>query len=493
VAVEVPSRPRAEQLGVAQLLQLGSAWLPLFMHQAPKPPPARDRSVLGFVATALEHEAFRAAATAVATELATHLACERVSLGFLHGREIRVEAISHSASFDARTKLIRDIAAAMEEAVDQEATLVYPPPDPGVTDLSKAHAGLCEAQADGAVCTLLLSASGRVLGALTLEYPADRSPDREHVPLCQQVAALVGPILDSKRREERWIGWKVWDAVGRLASELFAPDRPGRKLVAGGVATLVLILTLVPATYRISAPARLEGTVQRVMVAATDGYIAESRTRAGDVVKQGEILGALDDMELKLERRKWLGRRAQVAKKYRAALARHDRAEVNIVLAQLEQADAEIALLDEQLLRTQLVAPFDGVVARGDLSESLGSPVERGEVLFEVAPLDRYRIILEVDEREISDVELGQPGELTLSAIPGESLPLHVERITRVATSEDARNFFRVEAGLEKAPKRLRPGMEGVGKIEAGRRSLLWIWTHSLFDWFRLWAWKRLP
>jgi multidrug efflux pump subunit AcrA (membrane-fusion protein) len=343
------------------------------------------------------------------------------------------------------------------------------------------------------VCTLLLHAGARVLGALTLEYPANRSPDPEHITLGQQVAALLGPILDAKRREERWIVRKVWDALRTQASELFTPDHPGRKLVAGAAATLVLILTLVPASYRISAPARLEGTVQRAVVAATDGYIAESRTRAGDVVKQGEVLGALDDTELKLERRKWLGRRAQVAKQYRAALASHDRAQVNIVLAQLAQADAEVALLDEQLLRTQLVAPFDGIVARGDLSQSLGSPVERGEVLFEVAPLDRYRIILEVDERKISDVELGQPGELTLSAIPGESLPLRVERITPVATPEDARNFFRVEAGLKKAPKRLRPGMEGVGKIEVGRRSLLWIWTHSLVDWFRLWAWKRLP
>jgi RND family efflux transporter MFP subunit len=494
VAVEVPGRSHAEQLGVVELLQLGSAWLPLAMQRSMPPAPGMDRCVLGLVATALEHGPFHAAATAVVTELATRLSCERVSLGFLDGREIRVEAVSHSARFDERTRLIQDIAAAMEEAVDQEATIVHPPPEAGGPDqVSKAHAALCTDQGDGAVCTLLLTASDRVLGALTLEYPAARSPAREHVSLCQQVAALLGPILDAKRREERAVVRKIWDALRAAALEFFTPDRPGRKLVAAGIATVLLMLTLVPATYRIAAPARLEGTVQRVVVAAMDGYIAESRARAGDVVERGEALAALDDTDLRLERRRWSGRRAQIAKEYRAAMASHDRSQVSIVRAQLEQADAEIALLDEQLLRTRLVAPFDGVVARGDLSQSLGSPVERGEVLFEVAPLDRYRIILEVDERAISDVYVGRPGELTLSAIPDESLPLRVERITPVATSEDSRNFFRVEAHLEKAPKRLRPGMEGVGKIEAGRRSLLWIWTHSLYDWLRLWAWKRLP
>jgi hypothetical protein len=36
----------------------------------------------------------------------------------------------------------------------------------------------------------------------------------------------------------------------------------------------------------------------------------------------------------------------------------------------------------------------------------------------------------------------------------------------------------------------LRPGMEGIGKIESGPRSLIWIWTHSIVDWLRLWVWS---
>ena len=91
------------------------------------------------------------------------------------------------------------------------------------------------------------------------------------------------------------------------------------------------------------------------------------------------------------------------------------------------------------------------------------------------------------------DEPVGQRGHLTLSALPRESLPLVVGRITPVATSEEARNFFRVEAALEQASELLRPGMEGIGKIEVGRRSVLWIWTHSLMDWLRLWTWAWLP
>jgi multidrug efflux pump subunit AcrA (membrane-fusion protein) len=166
---------------------------------------------------------------------------------------------------------------------------------------------------------------------------------------------------------------------------------------------------------------------------------------------------------------------------------------VHIVAARLAQAEAQLALLDEQLARTRLVAPFDGIVVAGDLSRALGSPVAKGDVLFEIAPLDGYRIILEVDERDVAQVAEGQAGELALTALPGEALPLVVERVTPVATAEDGRNYFRVEARLDAPSDGLRPGMEGVAKVEAGPRRLAWILGHDLADWLRLWTWSWWP
>ena len=50
----------------------------------------------------------------------------------------------------------------------------------------------------------------------------------------------------------------------------------------------------------------------------------------------------------------------------------------------------------------------------------------------------------------------------------------HVERITPISTARDGRNYFRVEAALEGPIAALRPGMEGVAKIDAGRRRRVW-------------------
>ncbi len=130
---------------------------------------------------------------------------------------------------------------------------------------------------------------------------------------------------------------------------------------------------------------------------------------------------------------------------------------------------------------------------KGDLSQSLGAPVERGQVLFEVAPLESYRVIVEVDERDIADIAVGQRGELVLPSMPGDTFPLVVDKITPVSTAKEGRNYFRVEAHLENTSERLRPGMEGVGKITIDRRKLIWIWTHELIDWLRLKLWAWIP
>jgi hypothetical protein len=75
--------------------------------------------------------------------------------------------------------------------------------------------------------------------------------------------------------------------------------------------------------------------------------------------------------------------------------------------------------------------------------------------------------------------------------MPGDVFPLVIDKITPVSTAKEGRNYFRVEAQLKDASERLRPGMEGVAKVNIDRRKLIWIWTHEAIDWIRLklWAW----
>jgi len=228
------------------------------------------------------------------------------------------------------------------------------------------------------------------------------------------------------------------------------------------------------------------------MVAPAEGYLKLAHVRPGDRVKEGQVVAELSDEDLKLEERKAQSELSQIENSYGTALVKQDRAEVAILGAKLEEARAQLALVQTRLQRTQVVAPFDGIVITGDLTQSLGAPVKKGESLMTLAPEHNFRVILEVDERDIADMKLGKAGSLALSALPGDTFPLEVNRITPVATSGQGRNYFEVEAQMKAKAGELRPGLLGVGKVEAGERSLLWIWTHRISDWLRLTVWSWL-
>jgi len=497
VALEIRSRSERELQAVLRQLQWGTAWIELLWRreEGGRHGGAVERlqTVLDLAATALSQERFHGASTAFVTAVATRLQCDRVSLGFLRAGRIRVRSMSHSAQVGAVTNLIRSIAAAMEEAIDQQATIVYPGPPDGRPQVFHAHAELARLHGSGAICTVPLGAGERIVGALTLERSADQPFESAGVELCEALAAVVGPILELQRRDDRWIITKIGLWARELAGRIVGPKHLGLKasLVAAGA--LALFLAIATGEYRISANAALEPVVRRAVAAPFAGYIGEASVRAGDLVKRGGLLAALDDQDLRLQRSKWASQLEQLAKQHQQALATRKAAQIVILAAQMDQARAELQLLDDQLGRSRLRSPIDGIVVAGDLSQSLRAPVERGQVLFEVAPLDAFRLVLQVDERNIGEVKTGQAGTLVLAGAPQEPLPFRVAKITPVSTPREGRNYFRVEGGLNEVSERLRPGMEGVGKISVDRRKLVWIWTHEVVDWVRLVAWNWLP
>jgi len=495
--LEVLPQPVDEVQTVMRQLHWGVAWLEVMLRrvevQAAADANERLRMVLDLLVSTVEQERFQPAAMALVTQLATKLNCDRVSLGFEERKKLRVKALSHSAEFGKQMNLVRAIGAAMDEAVDQQGMITYPLPEDAAPLVTRAHTELARQHGAGSICTIPIGGSGHFFGGLTLERAADRPFDTDTVEFCESVAAMAGPILQAKRREERWLITKTAASFTFQLKKFIGAGHLALKLSTIILAALVIFFYYATGEYRVTSTVSLEGTIQRAVCAPFNGYITEARARAGDVVKEGELLCLLDDRDLKLERLKWVTQREQILKQYHEAMAKHDRPQIQINRAKIDQAEAQISLLNEQLTRTQVAAPFRGVIMKGDLSQSLGAPVERGQVLFELAPLESYRVIVQVDERDIADITVGQQGKLMMPSMPGNMFLFQIEKITPVSVAKEGRNYFRVEAHLNKTSERLRPGMEGVGKVNVDERRLFWIWTHELIDWLRLWVWSWWP
>jgi len=497
VALEIAWREAAELQAAMRQLQWGSGWLEVLLRRHADPGEAarlRIKLVLQLISAFLERPTLKQAATEFAAEVASKLGCDRVVLGVWQGRALRVEAVSHSVQFDPHANLLVGITDAMVEAIDQRETIVFPQDAEARPVVTLAHAELARVSGAGGIVSVPLLQNGEPVGALTLERAPGLRFDAAAAELLGGLASMLGPLVHLHLQQQRTLPAHVAQTTRGFWQRLVGPRHAGFKFGAAAAAVVLVFLLVASGDYRVSATARVEGEVQRALTAPFQGYVREAPRRAGDTVKKGELLARLDDRDLRIERTRLAAQVDQYGRQYREAMAKRDRATARIVSAQSEQAGAQLALAEEQLARTDIVAPFDGVLVSGDLSQSLGAPAERGQMLFEIAPLDAWRVVLQVDEHRVADVKAGQRGELVLSSMPGERYAMTVSKVTPVSTAREGRNYFRVEAQLEPADAaRLRPGMEGVAKVTIDDRPLAWIWTRELANWIRLKTWTWMP
>lgn len=497
VGTEIDPRDQGDMRDAMRQLQWGAAW----MRDALR----RDRAVqdtiryghaveaLNTVVGVAEPDRIATATRAAVTGLATRFDCDRVSLGFRRRmRATKVAAVSHSAGFGKRMNLIRLIAAAMDEAVDQRGPVLWPPERSETAMASTAAEALAKAQGVGNILTVPLYAAGAFIGAMTFERPAERPFEQSEVEILEAIATVLAPIVEEKRRNDRWLITKAFEAAGGELKRIFGPSHLGRKLTLVGVMLLTAFLLVAKGADRINADATVEGAIVRTVASPVDGFIAESFARAGDLVSEGQVLVRLDDRDLALERLRLVTGLQRQRVEYDRALAERDRAESQVRNSQIEQTEAEIALIDKQMERMTLIAPFDGLVISGDLSQEIGAAVVRGEPLLTVSPSADYRVALAVDERRIADISLGQTGTLVPTALPDRAVPFEITMITPVADYGGGATTFRVEGTLTEAAADLRPGMEGVAKVDTGEELLLTIWTRPIVDWARLVAWRWL-
>ncbi|MDH4326608.1 MAG: GAF domain-containing protein, partial [Betaproteobacteria bacterium] len=350
VGVEIAWRPEAQLQSAMRELQWGSCWLEVLLRRHADPSEAerlRLKVALDLVSTLLEQPSLKESATAFTTELASRLGCDRVTLGLLEGKRVRVAAVSHSPQFEKRANLMRAIERAMEEAVDQEEMVVYPADREGKPVVARAHEELLRESQAGSATTFPLVHGDRVVGAMTFERAAGHRFDVPALDVCAAVASVAGPIIELKSGNEASLPVHAGRSAKGLWEKLAGPGHPGWKLGALGVIAVAAFLALASGEFRVSANSTLEGVVQRAVSAPINGFVTEAPLRAGDIVKQGQVIARLDDRDLRLERSKLESQREQYVKQFREAMGKRERAQIAVVSAQIAQAEAQLALVDE--------------------------------------------------------------------------------------------------------------------------------------------------
>lgn len=437
-------------------------------------------------------DSFGEAARALVTDLCRRFACDRVSLGLTRRRSVRVLAISHTGKFSQAMKLVRLLRAAMEEAVDQEAVLLWPAPMGEGGRLSLAHEALAEGNPKRSVLTIPLFDGETQRGALVFERDDGRF-DLAEIEMLEALAGVLTPLVQEKRENDRWLVTRAGFAVGTILRATLGRRYFAAKLSVLAGCMVLALLTFVERPLTVVADAVVEGAEQRSITAAFDGFLSSANVREGDTVAKGDVLFQLDERDFALDRLRLLALRAQAELELDRAISARDRAETALVQGRLRQIDAELALVEQQIDRSRVLAPFGALIVSGDLSRSIGRAVSRGETLMVLSPLSEYRVTLSVGEDDVAKLVPDQLATLKLAAIPEREFTLELVDMVPVARYQDGGTFYVVEARLQDDGGLLLHGMTGAARVEVRSVPLVVLWGQPLWDRVRFWFWRNLP
>jgi len=449
----------------------------------------RLRKAMDTLAAVNRHRRFGSTAMALCNEVASQWQCDRVSLGLLAGRYVRVKAISHSESFSRKMQLVQDLESVMEECLDQDCEVIHPASEDSAY-IGRAAAELSQRHGPLAVASLPIREGEKVWGVLTLERPVDRPFTAEEVEAVRLALELCTTRLVALRQQDRWFGAKLAGGLRSVLALLVGSRYTWAKMLTILVVAALAFLIFAKGNYRAKASFVLEGIERQVVPAPFDGFIKTVGVEVGDSVEAHETaLAELDTAELRLRLAEAKAEKAGYLKQMDAAMRDSETAQAQIAEANAEKAQAQVDLFEYMIGQARLASPLSGIVVEGDLKRQIGAPVKTGDLLFEVTPLASLRAVLHVPEDQITDVQVGQRGSLATASYPAQRIEFEVERINPIAEVVKQDNVFKVRVRLLEIHPWMRPGMEGVAKIDIDQRPYAWIWTRKIINWVRMKLW----
>lgn len=221
---------------------------------------------------------------------------------------------------------------------------------------------------------------------------------------------------------------------------------------------------------------------QRVSLSAeVGGSLAEIEVEVGDLVPKGDLLARLDDERLRIAR-DLAQAEVEIAAANLEKSRRDARRQTNLYQDQvtseytLEQAElksridqgqlkvtrAKLAAAERDLADASIQSPVEGEITRRHVE--VGELVEAGTPLFEIAKIDRVKVMVHVSELEITRLHKGQEAEIRVDGHSGVVFRGAVSTIS--AQADPATRAFPIEILVQNdRAEKLLPGFIGRARI----------------------------
>ncbi|MGB0681927.1 MAG: efflux RND transporter periplasmic adaptor subunit [Magnetovibrionaceae bacterium] len=213
---------------------------------------------------------------------------------------------------------------------------------------------------------------------------------------------------------------------------------------------------------------RTEADRHVTLRAETAGAVADVLVEKGDLVEADQVIARLnlDDREARLREAKAELNQARI--QYRAAQKlqkKQFQSEVRLAesAAEYEAAKAELAMRELDMRRTEIKAPFAGIV--NELPVDVGDVLAVGDPVGAVVDLDPIKIAADVAEREIDGLDVGGLAHAVL--VSGRALEGRIQFISRAANAQT--RTFLVEIDVPNPDLSIAEGLTAEVRLPLGR------------------------
>jgi RND family efflux transporter MFP subunit len=332
--------------------------------------------------------------------------------------------------------------------------------------------------------------TGRV-GVLGLEIADQDFLSPAHIEILQDLACQATVALRNAQMYKEVPFISELEPVLERKRKFMAMEKRRRTLLLVAGAALVIFFTVFPWPLRVEGDAVVAPVHTAQVQPEIEGVISKVYVREGDRVAHGQVLAELADWDARAKLAQAQARYQAVLLQVNRALATNNGTEAGVQRVQADYWKSEVERSREELDRTRLRSPIDGILATPHVENMTGRRLQFGDTLAEVVDTSRAIVDVAIDDADASLLRVGEPASVKLNSFPTRVFRGDVTIVSPKGTMQgDSRVFF-ARIAVSNPDGTLRAGMEGRSKIRTGwypagyaffRRQLLWLYS-------RMWTW----
>ena len=333
--------------------------------------------------------------------------------------------------------------------------------------------------------------TGRV-GVLGLESADPDFLSLAHLEILQVLAGQATVALRNAQMYKEVPFISVLEPVLERKRKFMAMEKRRRTLLLVAACAVVIFFVAVPWPLRVEGDAVVAPVHSAQLQPEIEGVISKVYVREGDRVVRGQVLAELADWDARTKL-------AQAQAKYQATLLQVNRAlalnndtEAGVQRVQADYWKSEVERSQEELDRTRLRSPIDGVVTTPHVENMTGRRLQFGDSLAEVVDTSRAIVDVAIDDADASLLRVGEPASVKLNSFPTRVFHGDVIIVSPKGILQAETRVFFARVAVPNPDGAIRAGMEGRSKVRTGwypagyaffRRPLLWLYS-KIWTWF---------